>query len=267
MKVTDIFLEPIGSGAAVLTDEEIEAGVALIDIGGGTTDLTIFHEGRIRHTAVIPFGGNVITKDIKEGCSIMTERAEDLKRKFGSSFADEIHDNRIITIPGLRGHDPKEISERNLARIIQARVEEILDYVLYEVERSGYKNKLIGGCVITGGGGLLRNVKELCTFHTGMNARIGYPNEQLSHGYVKALENPIYATAIGLLIKGLEQEAPEIEEKKEEVVEEIPVVPEVDELIPEEEPEMTDEGSNMVNAIFIKAKEFFMPAQEHEFED
>jgi len=197
-------LEPIASAAAVLSEEEKEAGVALVDIGGGTTDITIFQDGIIRHTAVIPFGGNVITNDIKEGCTVMVQQAEKLKVKFGSALADEVYDNRIITIPGLRGRDPKEISEKNLARIIQARVEEILDYVVWEIRRSGYERKLIGGIVLTGGGALLNHVDKLAEYHTGMSTRIGVPVEHLAHGYQEQLSSPIYATAIGLLMKGIE---------------------------------------------------------------
>ena len=121
LKVADVTLEPIASSHAILSEEEREAGIALVDIGGGTTDITIFQEGIIRHTAVIPFGGNVITSDIKEGCTVMTPQAEKLKVRFGSAMADEVYDNRMITIPGLKGRDPKEISEKNLSRIIQAR--------------------------------------------------------------------------------------------------------------------------------------------------
>ena len=128
LQVADMTLEPIASATSVLSKEEKEAGIALVDIGGGTTDITIFQEGIIRHTAVIPFGGNVITKDIKEGCSVIHQQAEKLKIKFGSALSEEVYDNRIITIPGLKGRDPREISEKNLARIIQARVEEIMEF-------------------------------------------------------------------------------------------------------------------------------------------
>ncbi|HRF41806.1 MAG TPA: cell division protein FtsA, partial [Saprospiraceae bacterium] len=124
---------------------------------GGTTDITIFHDGIIRHTAVIPFGGNVITRDIKEGCNVMVQQAEKLKVKFGSALSEEVYDNRIITIPGLKGRDHKEISEKNLSLIIQARAEEILDYVMWEIKRSGYERKLIGGLALTGGGALLNH--------------------------------------------------------------------------------------------------------------
>jgi len=204
LTVADMTLEPIASAKAVLSEEEKEAGVALVDIGGGTTDLTVFQEGIIRHTAVIPFGGNIITNDIKEGCTVMKDQAEKLKVKFGSALSDEIVDNRIITIPGFRGRDAKEISEKNLAKIIQARLEEIFDYILWEIKRSGFENKLIAGIVLTGGGSLLRNIDLLAEFHTGMSSRIGLPVEHLAHGYSNALASPIYSTAMGLLITALE---------------------------------------------------------------
>ncbi len=204
LQVVNMTLEPIASAAAVLSEEEKEAGVALVDMGGGTTDITIFQDGIIRHTAVIPFGGNVITKDIKEGCSVMQSQAEKLKVKFGSALADEVYDNRIITIPGLKGRDPKEISEKNLARIIQARAEEILDFVLWEIRRSGFERKLVGGIVLTGGGALLNHIDKLSEYHTGMSTRVGIPVEHLGHGYQQKLSSPVFATAIGLLIKGWE---------------------------------------------------------------
>ncbi|MEQ1745773.1 MAG: cell division protein FtsA [Saprospiraceae bacterium] len=204
LKVADLTLEPIASADAVLFDEEKQAGVALVDIGGGTTDITIFHEGIIRHTAVIPFGGNVITADIKEGCTVMQPQAEKLKVRFGSALANEVYDNRIITIPGLRGREHKEISEKNLARIIQARMEELLDYVLWEIRRSGYERKLIGGIVLTGGGALLNHADKLVEFHTGMSCRIGLPVENLAHGYRESVNSPIFSTAIGLLLKGMQ---------------------------------------------------------------
>ncbi|MCO6492655.1 MAG: cell division protein FtsA [Phaeodactylibacter sp.] len=204
LKVANMTLEPIASAAAVLSEEEKEAGVALVDMGGGTTDITVFKDGIIRHTAVVPFGGNVITKDIKEGCTVMGQQAEKLKIKFGSALAEEVYDNRIISIPGLRGRDHKEVSEKNLARIIQARVEEILDYVLWEIRRSGFERKLIAGIVLTGGGALLNHIDKLTEYHTGMSTRIGVPVEHLAHGYHEQLSSPIYATGVGLLLKGLD---------------------------------------------------------------
>ena len=207
LKVESMTLEPIASAHAVLSDEEKEAGIALVDIGGGTTDITIFYEGIIRHTAVIPFGGNVITSDIKEGCAVMQHQAEQLKVKFGSALSDEVFDNRIITIPGIKGRDYKEISEKNLSRIIQARMEEIFDYVVWEIRRSGYERKLIAGIVLTGGGALMKDIEKLCEFHTAMSARIGIPVEHLGHGYLEQVASPIYSTAIGLLMNGIVHEA------------------------------------------------------------
>jgi cell division protein FtsA len=203
LEVVDLILEPIASAEAVLSDEEKEAGVVLVDIGGGTTDIAIFQENIIRHTAVIPFGGDVITEDIKEGCSIIRKHAEELKVKFGSALASENRDDEIVAIPGLRGRAPKEISLKNLASIIQARMEEIIEHVYYEIKNSGYEKKLIAGIVLTGGGALLKDLIQLTEFITGMDTRIGYPNEHLANNVSDELASPIYATGIGLVIEGM----------------------------------------------------------------
>ena len=176
----NITLEPLASAEAVLSQEEKEAGVALIDIGGGTTDLAIFKDGIIRHTAVIPFGWNVITEDIKEGCSIIEKQAELLKMKFGSAWPGENKDNEIVSIPGLRGREPKEITLKNLSKIIHAREVEIVEQVYVEIKNYGneeQKKKLIAGLVLTGGGSQLKHLKQLVEYITGMDTRIGYPNE------------------------------------------------------------------------------------------
>ena len=205
LEVSETILEPLASSSAVLSDEEKEAGVVLVDIGGGTTDVAIFHEGIIRHTAVIPFGGNVITEDIKEGCTIMKRQAELLKMKFGSALASESQENEIVCIPGLRGRDPKEISIRNLSSIIQARMEEIIEHVYYEIKNSGYEKRLIGGIVVTGGGAELKNITQLFEYITGMDSRVGYPNEHLGKSTTEeSLTSPMYATGIGLVLKGFE---------------------------------------------------------------
>ncbi|MGV3630056.1 MAG: cell division protein FtsA [Bacteroidota bacterium] len=205
LEVKQTILEPLASAEAVLSEEEKDAGVVLVDIGGGTTDVAIFHEGIIRHTAVIPFGGNVITEDIKEGCSIMRKQAEKLKMKFGSALASESQENEVVCIPGLRGKEPKEISVRNLASIIQARMEEIIEHVYYEIRNSGYEKKLIGGIVVTGGGSQLKHITQLFEFITGMDTRIGYPTEHLgSSNNFENLTSPMYSTGIGLVIKGFE---------------------------------------------------------------
>ena len=203
-KTVDLHLEPLASADAVLSDEEKEAGVILVDIGGGTTDVAIFHDSIIRHTAVIPFGGNIITEDLKEGCGIIRTQAEQLKVKFGSALAQENQENEIISIPGLRGRKHKEISVNFLARIIQARMQEILEFVLFEIKSSGLEKKLSAGIVITGGGSLLKHLSSLVMLETGMDCRIGTPNEHLA-GNDDELKNPSYATAVGLVMKGIEK--------------------------------------------------------------
>lgn len=202
LKVKNIVLEPIASAEAVLTEEEKEAGVVLVDIGGGTTDVAIFHEGIIRHTAVIPFGGNVITEDIKEGCSIMKRKAEMVKQQFGCALASASQENVVVAIPGLKGRPAREITLRNLASIIQARMEEIIELVQYEIKNSGYEKKLIGGIVVTGGGSQLDHVSQLFEYMTGMDTRIGYPTEHLANTNNDSIKSPMYATGIGLVLQG-----------------------------------------------------------------
>ena len=225
--LSDITLEPLASASAVLSQEEKEAGVALIDIGGGTTDLAIFKDGIIRHTAVIPFGGNVITDDIKEGCSIIEKQAELLKIKFGSAWPGENKETEIVSIPGLRGREPKEITLKNLSKIIHARVQEIIEHVYLEIKNYGHetaKGKLIAGIVLTGGGAQLKHLRQLVEYITGMDARIGFPNEHLAGDSDEALSSPAYATAVGLLMVGLDKMI-KVQEIKQ-VVEEIKNEPE-----------------------------------------
>ena len=202
LNVKQLILEPLASSDAVLTEDEKEAGVVLVDIGGGTTDVAVYYDDIIRHTAVIPFGGNVITRDIKEGCSILGRQAESLKVQFGSALGDLAQEDKVVTIPGISGREPKEISFKSLAYIIQSRMEEIIDAVSYEVESSGYMDKLSAGVVITGGGAMLRHLPQLVKFKTGMDVRIGYPNEKLASEKNEEANQPMYATSIGLLLKG-----------------------------------------------------------------
>jgi cell division protein FtsA len=225
LELSGLTLEPLASADAVLSQEEKEAGVALIDIGGGTTDLAIFKDGIIRHTAVIPFGGNVITEDIKEGCSIIEKQAELLKTRFGSAWPGENKDNEIVSIPGLRGREPKEISLKNLSKIIHARVVEIIEQVYAEVKLYGHedpKKKLIAGIVLTGGGAQLQHIKQLVEYITGMDTRIGYPNEHLAGDSDEELSSPLYATAVGLVMNSIRNNTksatPFVEMKKEEPV-------------------------------------------------
>ena len=207
LEMENITLEPLASSDAVLSNEEKEAGVALIDIGGGTTDLAVFKDGIIRHTAVIPFGGNVITEDIKEGCSIIEKQAELLKIKFGSAWPGENKDTEIVSIPGLRGRDPKEISLKTLSKIINARVVEIIEQVFLEIKNYGHneqKKKLIAGIVLTGGGSQLNHLKQLVEYITGMDTRIGFPGEHLASETIKNISSPMFATSVGLLMNALE---------------------------------------------------------------
>lgn len=203
LEMVNLILEPIASAEAVLSDEEKEAGVVLVDIGGGTTDIAIFQDNIIRHSAVIPFGGDIVTEDVKEGCTIIKKHAEELKVKFGSALASENRDDEVVAIPGLRGRPPKEITLKNLASIIQARMEEIIEQVHFEIKNSGFEKKLIAGIVLTGGGSQLKHIDQLTEFTTGMATRIGYPNEHLANDVVDEMASPMYATGIGLVIEGI----------------------------------------------------------------
>lgn len=199
----DLVLQPLASAAAVMCDQDLEAGVAIVDIGGGTTDLAVFYEGILKHTAVIPFGGENITNDIKTGLGVLKTQAEQMKIQFGSALSDEAKANAFITIPGLRGMAPKEISVKNLASIIQARMSEIMDFVTYHLKQVGLDSKALnGGIILTGGGSQLKHLIQLTEYVTGLNARIGFPNEHLSGGHIEELAKPMYSTCIGLILKG-----------------------------------------------------------------
>jgi cell division protein FtsA len=255
LEVVDLILEPIASAEAVLSEEEKEAGVVLVDIGGGTTDLAIFQDGIIRHTAVIPFGGDVITEDVKEGCTIIRKHAEELKVKFGSTLASENRDDEIVAIPGLRGRPPKEISLKNLASIIQARMEEIIEHVYYEIKNSGYEKKLIAGIVLTGGGALLKHLPQLTEFITGMDTRIGYPNEHLANDVSEELASPMYATGIGLVIEGADRYLQEVSKFMQE---ETAGVPEGAQAEDEDDDEYDyDDSGSRPSSFLKKIQDFF----------
>lgn len=202
LEIQDLILEPLASSLAVLSEDEKEAGVCLIDIGGGTTDIAIFYDNIIRHTAVIPFGGNIVTNDIKQGLMVLPQQAEQLKTRFGKAIAEEASPNEIVSIPGIRNRPSKEISVKNLANIIQARMEEIIEMAHAEIISSGFENKLGGGIVITGGGALLANLKQLVEYMTGLDTRIGYPNEHLGKSKLDVIKSPMFATAVGLVLAG-----------------------------------------------------------------
>ena len=199
----DLVLQPLASASAVMGQEDLEAGVAIVDIGGGTTDLAVFYEGILKHTAVIPFAGENITHDIKNGLGVLKTQAEQMKVQFGSALANEAKNNAFITIPGLRGMPAKEISVKNLANIIQARMSEILDFVSYHLKQVGLDNKALnGGIILTGGGSQLKHMIQLTEYVTGLNARIGFPNEHLAAGHIEELAKPTYSTCVGLILKG-----------------------------------------------------------------
>ena len=244
LNLVEMFLEPHASSSAVLSEDEKEAGVALVDIGGGTSDIAIFQDGIIRHTSVIPFGGNIITEDIKNGCLLMRVQAELLKVRFGSALEQETQDNQMVSIQGLRGKDPKEISVRNLARIIQARMEEIIELVDAEIFSSGFKHKLIAGIVLTGGGAYMKHLVQLVQFKTAMDARIGLPTEHLASVKVDQLKHPMFSTGVGLILKGIEdyeqkeKEQQEINKKRKEEI--LAVKPE-EVSAKQEEPVMMEE--------------------------
>jgi cell division protein FtsA len=203
LSTKDLVLQPLASAAAVMCEQDLEAGVAIVDIGGGTTDLAVFYEGILKHTAVIPFGGENITNDIKNGLGVLRTHAEQMKVQFGSALAEEAKANTFITIPGLRGMQPKEISVKNLASIIQARMSEIMDFVTFQLKQVGFDTRLLnGGIILTGGGSQLKHLIQLTEYVTGLNARIGYPNEHLASGHIEELSKPMYSTCIGLIMKG-----------------------------------------------------------------
>ncbi|MEI7802987.1 MAG: cell division protein FtsA [Bacteroidota bacterium] len=275
LNLVEMFLEPHASSCAVLSEDEKEAGVALVDIGGGTSDIAIFQDGIIRHTCVIPFGGNIITEDIKDGCQVMRAHAELLKVRFGSALEQETQDNQVVSIPGLRGREPREISVRNLSRIIQARMEEMIEMIDAEIFSSGFKHKLIAGIVLTGGGSYMKHLVQLVQFKTAMDARIGLPTEHLASVKVDQLKHPMFSTGVGLILKGIddyeEKEREQMvltEKRKEEILSQtnVPLVkaPEpVEEKIEVEEEQKP--RKNIFNGILKSVKEIFSEEVDENF--
>lgn len=262
MQVSALVLEPVASSESVLNDDEKEAGVALIDIGGGTTDIAIFCDGLLKHTAVVPLGGEIITKDIKEGCNVMYKQANLMKLKFGSALPDLTKDNEIISIPGIRGREAKEISVKNLSRIISARVREIFEHVYYEIKASGFEKKLQGGIVLTGGGSQLKHLTQLVSYITGLDTRIGYPTEHLANGLIPEVKSPMYATCIGLILMGNNQKSASNVEEVEEVE---PIkIREIEDIVPENIPQVknTEKEQGIMKTIFGKFSTFMKSDQD-----
>jgi cell division protein FtsA len=248
LEVGELTLEPIASSAAVLSDEEKEAGVALVDIGGGTTDIAIFHDGLIRHTAVIPFGGNILTEDIKTGCSILSRHAEQLKVQYGSALAAETQNAKVV-VPGLNGRTPKEITLGALSGIIEARMKEILELVHFEIMRSGYERKLIGGIVLTGGGAQLKHIKQLVEYITGLDCRIGKPIEHVINYKDESQLPPALSTGVGLVITGEENVG---EDYFERIIGEALI----DESIPAEKQVETQPEEEEMEEVFVPIGDF-----------
>lgn len=205
LRLKSLVLEPLASSSAVLTEDEKEAGVALIDIGGGTTDLAIYYEGTICHTAVVPFGGNVLTSDVKSAYNILERHAEELKVQFGSALAEATGEDEIVTVPGVSGRNAKEISQKNLANVLQARMEEIIGAIEFQIENSGYADRLGAGIVLTGGGALLKNLPQLVSFKTGHEIRIGFPIQYLTSDVKEDVNSPMFSTSVGLMMIGEEE--------------------------------------------------------------
>ncbi len=202
LQVQDMVLEPLASSYAVLDDQEKEVGVALLDVGGGTTDLAVFEERTIRHTAVIGIAGRKVTDDVRKGLGILNEQAEKLKKEHGFAFLPAVVDNDPIVLPGVGGRPPIEIDKRLLAQIIQPRMEEIFEIAALEIKRSGYAKHLSAGVVLTGGGALVKGTAELAREVLGMPVKIGIPSG-FAGGLIREIENPVYATAVGLVYHGL----------------------------------------------------------------
>lgn len=239
LKLDHLILEPIASADAVLVEEELEAGVALIDIGGGTTDLAIFHEKNLYHTAIIPMGGELITKDIMTGCRIIRKYAETVKVKYGSALESKNRADEIVSIPGIKGHAAKEIAFTTLSGIIEARLTEIFNAVNSHIQRIHSERPLNGGIVLTGGGSQMKDITDLLRYITGMDVRIGLPNEHTENTeLMKNISNPMYSTGIGLIIESIARDEAVNKNKKKETKPETPVFSKPTfNLTPEQQPE------------------------------
>ncbi len=250
LKVRGLILEPLASSSAVITDDEKEVGIAMVDIGGGTTDIAIFHDGIVRHTAVVPFGGDVITKDIKNACSILERDAEKLKIENGMAIGEAAPENEIVAVPGISGREPRTFHVRFLSRIIQARMEEIIDFINYELENSGYFDKLGAGIKVTGGGALLKYLKQLLSYKTSLDVHVAFPDMCLNNEDSKA-NSPAFSTSIGLLLRGyrLEQEQ-RLEAERIKQIQDLKNANKKEEIVEEDEQEEYDneETNNSFNS-------------------
>ncbi len=204
LEVAGLVLQSLASSYAVIDEEEKEAGVVLVDIGGGTTDVAVWKNGYILDTAIVPFGGDIITRDIMAGCQIMQKHAEALKQQYGYAMASELKEEHILSIPGINGRPPKEIHQRTLSRIIQARMEEIAEMATVQIEKAGLQtSEVYGGILLTGAGAQMPYAADLMEYVSGFDTRIAAPSTHLSRGLVEELGLPKYSTAAGLMLWGL----------------------------------------------------------------
>ncbi|MDD5010904.1 MAG: cell division protein FtsA, partial [Phycisphaerae bacterium] len=204
LNVADIVLQPLASSKAVLTDDEKHLGVALVDIGGGTTDIAIYHEGSLVHTSIIAFGGNHITNDLAHGLRTPFQDAEQIKQKYGCALVQLVNKDENITVPSVGDRKSRTLPRQVLAELIEPRVVEIFQFVLGEIEKSGYEDLLAAGIVLTGGTVIMDGMPELAEETLGMPARRGYPRGV--GGLVNVIRSPIYATGVGLVLYGAQHQ-------------------------------------------------------------
>ena len=200
-KVADIVLEPYASSLSVLHDDERDLGVAIIDIGGGTTDIAMFFDGSIRHTKVIGIGGENVTNDLAQGLRTSRDQAEEIKKKYGLAMQSLLNEDELIRVPGVAGRMPREISRGVVAAIVEPRLEEIFQLTLRQMEKSDVFDSLGAGVVLTGGSSLIEGAADLAERVMGMPVEVGIP--RVSGGLIETVRNPIYATGVGLVNYGL----------------------------------------------------------------
>jgi len=200
LEIDDIVLEQLASSEAVLGPDEKDLGVVLLDIGGGTTDIAVFSEGSIKHTAVLPVGGNYITSDIATGLRTPLTEAEKIKLKYGCSFTPMIPKDEVIEVPSVGGREPREVTRQILGRIIEPRTEEILNLAYKEIIKSGYEDILAAGVVLTGGTAIMEGITQLAEHVFNMPVRRGCPVGV--GGLIDVVNSPMYATGVGLVIYG-----------------------------------------------------------------
>jgi cell division protein FtsA len=198
-QVAELVVEPLASSLAVLTEDERELGVAVIEMGAGTTDIAVFHEGKIRHIGTVALGGNNVTNDIVHGLGVTQADAERIKERYGCAYEPLVDPSEVIALPGTAAQGDRQIPREVLAHIIHQRVDEILNLVLQDIEAAGYATRLAAGTVLTGGVAAHPGVAELAAEVFGTGVRVGVPSENLS-GLVDAVEAPRYATAAGLTL-------------------------------------------------------------------